>query len=144
MYFYFRYWLWQPTSTLLWPEICMSSITRPAVLKYNSQPLHFALTAAEIRRANSPPRQKVLFPPPSSHQCLRGDPLATSANVYRTHDLTSNLTEQSFCLHPRPAQIYVYMIVYHQVFFFLSLSAVSFSSMFSWVFLCVTSISSFG
>merc|ERR1711917_159029 len=122
---------------------CISSITTPAIIIYNSQPLHFALTAAEIRRANWPPRQKVLFPPPSSHQCLRGDPLATSAHVYRTHDLTSNLTEQSFCLHPRPAQICVYMIAYHQEFFFLSLSAVSFSSMFSWVFLCVTSISSF-
>merc|ERR1711917_96555 len=101
---------------------CISSITTPAIIIYNSQPLHFALTAAEIRRANWPPRQKVLFPPPSSHQCLRGVPLATAANVYRTHDLTSNLTEQSFCRHPRPTQIYVYMIVYHQVFFFLSLS----------------------
>ena len=59
----------------------ISRYTYTAVLKYNSQPLHFALTAAEIRRANSPPRQKVLFPPPSSHQCLRGVPLATAANV---------------------------------------------------------------
>ena len=31
------------------------------------------------------------------------------ANVYRTQDLTSNLTDQSFCLYPSPSQIFVYI-----------------------------------